>query len=299
MAPASTNRLTKLLASNQVVVLDGAMGTELERLGHDLRHELWSGRVLKDEPAEIGRVHDAYIDAGADVILTASYQLGDDPLLLKRAVSTARAACERHSRLIAVGGSLGPYGACLADGSEYTGRYDISFKELVSFYQARVRPMLDAGVDFIAFETIPSLSEAKAVAVAIEKVQWGSALAWISFTCKDEARVASGDAFGACIAAVSVLSNVLAVGVNCTAPQHIVSLLQTAKRHTDKPLVAYPNRGSVWTTGTGWTEGLSQVTTADWVEKYIAAGARIVGGCCQTTPEDIRAISSSMKYART
>lgn len=299
MSPASTNRLSKLLASKKVVVLDGAMGTELERLGHDLRHELWSGRVLRDEPAEIGRVHDAYIDAGADVILTASYQIGDAPLLLKRAVSTARAACEPHNRLIAVGGSLGPYGACLADGSEYTGRYDISFEDLVSFYQARVGPLLDAGVDFIAFETIPSLSEAKAIAVAIEKMHWGSALAWISFTCKDEAHVANGDAFGPCIAAVADLSNVLAVGVNCTAPQHIVSLLEAAKQHTDKPLVAYPNRGSAWNTGAGWAEGASHGTTADWVEKYIAAGARIVGGCCQTTPEDIRAISSLMKYART
>lgn len=295
MMASPANPLRKLLATKKVVVLDGAMGTELERRGHDIRHELWSGKVLRDDPHEIQRVHEAYLAAGADVILTASYQIGDDPHLLKRAASVAKAASQTCSRLVAIGGSLGPYGACLADGSEYTGSYEVSLKDLVTFYKARITPLLSAQVDFIAFETVPSLFEAKAISLAIAETEWGTACAWISFTCKDASTVVSGDAFSACIEAIKDIDNVFAVGVNCTAPKHILGLLATANRCTEKVCVVYPNRGASWCANTGWSSASQDTKMVDWMGEFIAAGARIVGGCCQTTPEDIRDIVSRLK----
>ena len=290
MLAETTNRLCQLLAKNKVVILDGAMGTELERRGHDIRHPLWSGKILRDNPDEIKKVHQAYLSAGADIILTASYQIGNDPHLLERSVLVAQAACKPFSRIIAIGGSLGPYGACLADGSEYTGAYDVPFTKLVGFYMQRIVPLIAARVDFVAFETIPSLFETQAIKAAIKQVEWGSTRAWVSFTCKDEKNVVSGDALSVCVDAIQAENKIVAIGINCSAPNDTLALLAHLRHHTDKPCVVYPNKGSSWCTDSGWSVPSPEMDLSNWIDKYLSTGAQIIGGCCQTSPEDIERI---------
>ena len=290
MLAETTNRLSQLLAKRKVLILDGAMGTELERRGHDIRHPLWSGKILRDNPDEVKQVHQAYLSAGADIILTASYQIGNDPHLLEQSVLVAQSARESCDRLVAIGGSLGPYGACLADGSEYTGAYTVCFDELVAFHLRRIVPLIAAGVDFIAFETIPSLFETQAIIAAMKQVKWGRTRAWISFTCKGENSVASGDSLSVCIDEIRAENKVIALGINCSAPNDTLALLTYLRHHTDKACVVYPNRGSSWCTDSGWSLPLPEMDLSNWIEKYVSTGARIIGGCCQVTPEDIEGI---------
>ena len=272
------------------------MGTELEQRGADLNDPLWSGRILRDQPDWIQAVHADHLAAGADVVISASYQIADDAGLLTRSVAVARAACEAHARGGLVAASLGPYGAFLADGSEYSGDYGVDSSVLVDFHQRRIGPLVRAGADLLAFETIPSLQEAEAIAAVLARDEWAQVSAWVSFSCRDGEQVSSGDSFGACVAAVAALDTVVAVGVNCTAPEHVESLLRIADQVSSKPLVAYPNRGAAWDgVNKTWCEAGDSPPAADWALKYYALGARFIGGCCQTTPADIEAIRAALE----
>ena len=284
------NALDALLSRQGFVVLDGAMGTELERQGADLNDPLWSGRILRDDPQAIQRVHQAHLRAGAEVILSASYQVVEDALLT-RAIQVAMAARAAESPEALVAGSMGPYGAYLADGSEYSGDYGVDMDTLVAFHRRRLQPLEEAGADLLAFETIPSLQEAQAIATVLRAP---GLPAWVSFSCQDELRVSHGESIAECVAEVAGLERVVAVGVNCTAPSHVVGLLQEAAAQTDKPLVAYPNRGASWDASTHEWSCSASVSIADWVSAYYEAGARLIGGCCQTTPEDITEIRRAL-----
>ena len=278
---------------HEFLILDGAMGTELERLGADLNDPLWSGRILRDQPELIEAVHVAHLKAGADVLLTASYQVADDPGLLHRAITVAREACEKHNRNALVAASLGPYGAFLANGSEYSGNYGVPIETLVAFHRTKLNTLMAANPDLFVFETIPSLQEARAIAQVLQEVSVTQPV-WVSFSCQDERHVCSGDPFSLCIQTVANLPSVHAVGVNCTAPEWVRSLLDIAAQHTEKPLLAYPNRGATWDAQTQTWSGAETVCIADWVSDYVQAGARILGGCCQTTPKDIAQIQHAL-----
>jgi len=284
------------------LVLDGGLATELERGGADLRDELWSARLLKDDPTAILRVHEAFFDAGADVAISASYQASfsgfadrgieaeEAASLMRLSVELAREAAEAAGADRLVAASVGPFGATLADGSEYRGDYGLSAGALAMFHRPRFETLLEAEPDLLAIETIPSIVEAEALVALLE--DHPEARAWISFSCRDGACISDGTPFADAVALAASSDRIIAVGVNCTPPGFIPSLLDGAG--ATKPLLVYPNVGSTWDAASrSWIlEGERPDPGASAVT-WRAAGATIVGGCCGTTPDDIRAITAS------
>lgn len=292
--------------ASHLTVLDGGLATELAARGHDLSDHLWSARLLEDAPADIEAVHLDYFEAGADIAITASYQASyegfaarghsrnDTDGALRRSIELARAARERFyarhpasRRTLRVAASVGPYGATRHDGSEYHGDYGLSEDALVAFHRPRMAALLAAAPDLLACETIPSLLEARAVVRALR--EHPDARAWISFTCRDAAHTAAGDAIAACARELDAEPQVVAIGVNCVAPEFVTALIRTMRFETTKPIVVYPNSGEAWNAGARCWEGTAQRFTA-YLEEWIATGAAWIGGCCRTTPADIRLV---------
>ena len=292
------------------LVLDGGLATELERRGADLRDELWSARLLIENPDLIRDVHLAYFEAGADVAITASYQASFEGFarrglnarqgsaLLRRSVDLAReAAAERRGTdptapAPLVAASIGPYGAALADGSEYVGNYGLGTDELIAFHRPRLEALLDGGPDVLAIETIPSIAEAEAIARLLE--DYDGASAWVSFSCRDHERISDGTPIAEAARVAASSDRVLAVGVNCTPPGFVPDLLDATRSVTDRSLVAYPNLGSTWDAEarTWRAEGPRPDFGAESL-RWRKAGATIIGGCCGTTPEDVAAIANA------
>lgn len=295
-------------------VLDGGLATELERRGADLRDALWSARVLLESPDSIVEVHESYFEAGADVAITASYQASEvgfasrgidragTAALLGRSVALAREArdrwlgsergsARRRPRPI-VAASVGPFGAVLADGSEYTGDYGVSREDLREFHLARLEALVEAGPDLLAIETIPSLLEAEAIAQAL--TTFGDALpAWGTFTLRDPDRIADGSALSDAVAAITTSPSVVAVGVNCSPPSTAVAAVSGLSATTSLPIVVYPNRGVRWNAAARTWDGSADVDLARVSRDAVGAGAGFVGGCCGTGPDDIRAIAAA------
>lgn len=290
-------------------ILDGGMASELEYQGANIDGPLWSAHVLEDAPEKVVAVHRAFIEAGADCIETASYQVSRmgyaefglaperaDAALLKAVELARSAAAEFPDRRIVVAASLGPYGAALHNGAEYHGSYDCSFDELVEFHGERIQVLAGAAdsqsPDLFAFETLPSLEEANAIGEAL--APWPELAAWFSFTCKDEKHVARGELLSDCAAAVSRFPQTIAFGVNCTQPALIPALIGELRKASDKPVVVYPNSGEGWDASARHWTGSSDATkygamAADW----FAVGAQIVGGCCRTRPAHIRQVAQA------
>ena len=284
------------------LVLDGGLATELERRGADLRDRLWSARILLEDPDLIRRVHADFFDAGADVAISASYQasfrgfaergLDRDraAALMRRSVELAREAADDASGDRIVAASVGPYGATLADGSEYDGRYGLSVRELVDFHEPRIEVLLEAHPDVLAIETIPSIVEVEALARILDRLP--GVAAWVSFSCRDGVRINDGTPFVAAAACASSVAGVVAVGVNCSPPAYVPDLLASAD--VDAPLLAYPNLGSTWDAAARtWLVQGSRPDLGVAATAWRAAGASVVGGCCGTTPDDIRAIAAA------
>ena len=289
-----------------LTVLDGGLATELEARGFDLADALWSARLLADAPDAIEAVHLAYYEAGADIATTASYQASgagfaaygysheDADALLQRSVALARSARDRFharhpesGRALRVAASIGPYGATLHDGSEYRGDYGLEEDALAAFHRPRLATLLDAAPDLLACETIPSLLEARAIVGVLH--EHPSARAWVTFTCRDGAHTSAGDAIADCARFLDAEPQVVAIGINCVDPVLVTSLVHAIGLATAKPIVVYPNSGEVWNGHTHCWEGTAtRFTTC--VEEWIDAGASWLGGCCRTTPADIRRV---------
>jgi homocysteine S-methyltransferase len=263
--------------------------------------------VLMEEPEAIEQVHRDFLDAGADCLITASYQASlegfarrgldkdQGTALMRAAVDLAVAA--RQAFLAAdasrtgrprplVAASIGPYGAYLADGSEYTGRYDLDDAGLRSFHNERWRILADSPADLLACETIPSLREAAVLLSLLGDTpdRW----AWLSFSCRDGTRLNDGNLFADAVRLCAEAPQVAAVSINCTAPQYVTSLIAEARRVTDRPIVVYPNLGEVYdATLKKWGEGSHPVAWVDLVAEWLAAGAQAVGGCCRVGPGEI------------
>ncbi len=311
---AAPDPIAPFLAGGGTLVLDGGLATELEKAGFDLDHPLWSARVLQDAPDAIAAVHRAYLEAGADCITTASYQASVRGFereglsaahaqeLLRRSVRLAREARDafwsqpgnrvgRNGPLVAA--SLGPYGACLANGAEYTGDYDLDEQGLVAFHRERFLLLADTQADLLACETIPSAAEARALLRLLPERP--AVRAWISFSCRDAERLCDGTALAEVVATRAEAPAGVAVGVNCTAPEHVEGLLHVAARETAKPLVAYPNSGERY--DPRQRRWLGSSDPADWGERarlWRRAGARLVGGCCRTGPAHVRAVRAAV-----
>ncbi|TYB61117.1 homocysteine S-methyltransferase [Nonomuraea sp. PA05] len=284
------------------LVLDGGLATRLEELGADLSDALWSARLLLEEPALIRRAHADYFAAGADVATTASYQatlpgfarrgldVTEAERLIRLSVELAAQARDEAGRGL-VAASVGPYGAYLANGAEYTGDYDLDEDGLYAWHLPRWEILAAAGADLLACETIPSVAEARALAALLDRTP--GVKAWVSFSCRDGERLNDGTPIREAAALFAGNARVVAVGANCTAPRHIPGLISCLSGGL--PVVVYPNSGESWDAAARRWRGL-----ADPVEYGLAArewqraGASLIGGCCRTTPEHIRQIRARL-----
>lgn len=292
------------------MILDGGLATELEARGCDLRDELWSAKVLIEDPVLLQQVHGDYLAAGADCIASASYQASFEGFrrrgfsedeaaeLLRLSVRLAVLVRDafwsdpgnRTGRLRPlVAASVGPYGAALADGSEYTGRYDRDQAGLRTFHRQRWHVLATSGADVLACETIPSPVEGRVLLGLLRETP--EAYGWFSFSCRDDKRVSDGTSLAETLAPFHDEPQVLAVGVNCTAPSLVPSLIAEARYAVDKPIVVYPNSGERWDAQRKcWTGTADAVDFASASARWHAAGASIIGGCCRTGPRHTRAI---------
>ena len=301
------------LAREGALLLDGGLATQLEAQGADLSDRLWSARLLIEEPSAIVAAHLAYYRAGARVATTASYQatfegfatrgIGHEQAaaLLRGAVDLASEARRRAlandapavDAPLFVAASVGPYGAMLADGSEYCGRYGRTVAELRDFHRERLEVLAAAGPDVLAVETVPELEEAEAVAGLLREVE--GAAAWISFSCADGGHLRSGVPIEEAVAAVADAPGVLAVGANCTAPEHIDELIDRIRAVTALPIVVYPNSGEGWdASGRRWTGPGTKRVDAAAAARWRGAGAALVGGCCRVTPDQITGLGAGL-----
>lgn len=288
MEPART--LAAALAGRPLV-LDGGLSNQLRAQGCDLSGSLWSARLLADEPRQIQAAHTAYVRAGAQVLITSSYQAtfegfadrgigrADAARLLGASVGLARAAADAADHEVWVAASVGPYGAMLADGSEYRGRYGLSVRELERFHRPRIEALAAAGPDVLALETVPDTDEAEAMLRAAERC---GVPVWLSYTLtggRTRAGQEAGEAFGL----AAGRSDVIAAGVNCSDPLEAAGAVELASRITGRPAVVYPNSGESWdASARAWRGGSAYDPTL--AGQWLKAGAGLVGGCCRVGP---------------
>jgi len=306
------NPIETILQQQAILILDGAMATELERAGCDLDDSLWSAKVLLEAPELIKAVHRSYFAAGADCTITASYQ-ATFPGFARRGLSRDEAAdlmalsvrlaveardefwaapANRHNRpKPIVAASIGPYGAYLADGSEYSGHYGLSQSELINFHRPRLAVLAETEADILACESIPCLLEAQALAHLL--AEFPDKYAWVSFTAKDGEHISHGERLVDCLGWLNDFPQIVAVGINCTDPRYIASLTQAARTATNKPIIVYPNSGEGYSAEDNVWFGPTQTTNyGQQSQHWHACGAGIIGGCCRTTPENIREIAA-------
>lgn len=284
------------------VLLDGGLATELERRGHDLSDVLWSARLLADDPDEITEAHAAFYRAGASVATTASYQASFDGFaqrgigraeataLMRRSVELAAEARTRLAddrRPLWVAASVGPYGAALADGSEYRGRYGMSVAALADWHRPRLEVLADAGADVLALETVPDVDEAEALVQALSGLATN---AWLTYSI-DGARTRAGQPLDEAFDVVANVPEIVATGVNCCAPADVAAAVRVASARTGKRVIAYPNSGESWEGGQ-WAgaRGFDPASAMDWLD----AGASGIGGCCRVTPADIATLARGL-----
>ncbi|MBO1335452.1 homocysteine S-methyltransferase [Streptomyces sp. VRA16 Mangrove soil] len=304
--PASAPSLRAALAAGPVV-LDGGMSNQLEAAGHDLSDELWSARLLAEEPEAIVAAHRAYYTAGASVAITASYQAtfegfgrrgigrAEAARLMASSVELAREAARRTDtgRPLWVAASVGPYGAMLADGSEYRGRYGLSVDELVAFHRPRLQVLAAAEADVLALETVPDAEEARALLTLVREL---AVPAWLSYSVEG-GRTRAGQPLAEAFALAADVEEIVAVGVNCCAPRDADDAVRIAAEVTGKPVVVYPNSGERWDArARAWKGG--SAFSAGQVGAWAGQGARLIGGCCRVGPEGIAAIARELTAER-
>lgn len=305
------NPIASILDRYPALVIDGALATELERRGFDLKDDLWSAKILLEKPEAIKQLHYDYFKAGADCAITASYQATIEGFM-KRGLNeqgairliqkSVRLAIEARDEFWAneahrvgrskpfVAASIGPYGAYLADGSEYRGNYGLTEKELMDFHRLRMGALIEAGAEMLACETIPSPIEARALIKLLG--EFPGVHAWISFSCRDEAHVCEGERLEECIRQVESSPQVVAVGINCTSPKFVPSLIREARKATGKPILVYPNSGESYSAEKNdWNGDPVYESFGEEAKVWYEAGARLIGGCCRTSPEDIQVIA--------
>ncbi|PYE42807.1 homocysteine S-methyltransferase [Paenibacillus barcinonensis] len=308
------NVIQRILHEYPLMILDGALATELEQHGCDLDDPLWSARVLLENPDVIVQVHADYFRAGADCAITSSYQatvegfrkrgIGEQAALelIRKTVELAAKARDdvwaevrntadhvdgplRRPRPI-VAGSVGPYGAYLADGSEYVGHYGVSDETLAAFHRPRIAALVEAGADVLALETIPSLQEARVLVELLKEFPETSA--WLSFSLKDGTSISEGTPLEVCAQAFGSEPQLAAIGLNCAPMEVVTEAIGILRSSSDKPVIVYPNSGETYDAETKtWSGQGSCGSMKDASEQWVAAGARIIGGCCRTTPHQI------------
>jgi len=310
----SANPIRSFLDRFGVLIVDGGLASELERAGFDLNDRLWSAKLLLETPHAIAAVHRRYLEAGADCIISASYQatiggFTDRGLSVEEAEAAVARAVElaveardefwgvedgRRGRLRPLAAaSVGPYGAYLADGSEFTGDYDLDEAALIAFHRRRWEILSSSNADLLACETIPSLAEARALGKLLTETpgRW----AWISFSCRDGEHISDGTPIVDCVRELATVPRVAAIGVNCTSPAFITRLVERMRSVTDRPIVVYPNSGEGWDAESkSWTGAADPGSFARSAAGWRHAGAQLLGGCCRTGPDDIRRLRAEL-----
>ncbi len=312
MIRSHSNLFEKALGRNSPVVLDGGLATELESQGFDIGTRLWSAGLLQSHPSAIVAAHCAYLEAGAEIIISASYQASQAGLMSlglseqqadDLIVSSVELACTARKQFLdkhpettftpIVAASIGPYGAVLHDGSEYTGNYDIDEAGLRRFHERRLTLLDQTDADVLACETIPNNLEASVLCELLTNVRLP---AWVSFSCRDGRCISDGTPLREASAIYRNHPRVLALGVNCTAPHFITSLIGEIKAGAaDKAVIVYPNSGEKYdASSNSWFGTVSPVECAAAAQNWRDAGARIIGGCCRIGPRHIAALHEQL-----
>ncbi|MCD8036118.1 MAG: homocysteine S-methyltransferase [Clostridiales bacterium] len=297
------DKFTELLNRNKLTILDGAMATELEARGCDINDELWSAKMLAEKPEMIEQVHYDYYEVGADIGIAASYQASvagfmkkgytreESEGLVKSAVEILLKAKGRFQQdhperdcLIAAA-AIGPYGAYLADGSEYRGDYAADKETIYNFHNERMCLLAESGAEMFACETLPCLWEAEIILEITKKL---NIPCWFSFSCKDEKHICDGTPISECAKRMDSEDIVKAIGVNCTNPIYISGLIKNIKEACSKPVIVYPNKGEEYDAVKKiWLGAKDGKSFGEWTKQWYNDGAAIIGGCCRTNPEDI------------
>jgi homocysteine S-methyltransferase len=301
------------LSEDRPIVLDGGLATELESQGYDIGTTLWSAGLLRSNPSAIVNAHRAYLEAGAEIIVSASYQASREGFmsiglsaqkaddLIIRSVELARKARDRfldaHAEIGVtpiVAASIGPYGAAMHDGSEYTGDYKVGEDALREFHEERLHMLDQSGADVLACETIPNLMEARVLHDLLLQVELP---AWVSFSCRDDQCISDGMSLQEVSRIFRDHPRVRALGINCTAPHLISSLIGAIKQAAlDKAVVVYPNSGETYEVeDNSWHGPVSPTEWARESNSWLAAGAKIIGGCCRIGPEQIELLAGTLK----
>ena len=312
MTEQFNNRFEQALDSGLPITIDGGLATQLEAQGCDIGTTLWSAALLQSNPSAVVTAHRAFLDAGADIIISASYQAsvaGLAALGISQSAAadliagSVRLACTARdefleayphtNRLPLVAASIGPWGACQHDGSEYTGLYEIDDDALRIFHQQRLELLDCTDADLLACETIPNLREAR---VLSELLAGARLPAWVSFCCRDERHLSDGTPLSDACALFREHPQVLALGVNCTAPQYVTALIgEMRSAAPNKAIVVYPNSGERYHAATNsWSGDASPAGFATYAEEWLHAGARLIGGCCRVGPEQINAVHARL-----
>ncbi|XP_018340721.1 PREDICTED: homocysteine S-methyltransferase YbgG-like isoform X2 [Trachymyrmex septentrionalis] len=286
---------------NAVKILDGGFSGQLSRhVSAKIDGDpLWTARFLKTNVDAIYATHLDFLRAGADIIETNTYQASVparkavDDYIQEKSISF-------ESRPM-VAGSCGPYGAYLHNGSEYTGSYgkNISRQELIDWHRPRVKALLNAGIDLLAFETIPCVEEAEAILELLK--EYPHARAWLSFSCRDGQFMSDGSVFqNTAVRCYRTLPlQIVAVGVNCIDPKYVTPLLkginESASSEQDFiPLIVYPNRGGSYSTSGEWIAVKDDHSLNLPISEWLDLGIRYIGGCCKIFAEDIKLIRSEV-----
>ncbi|MBQ5152423.1 homocysteine S-methyltransferase [Macrococcoides caseolyticum] len=285
-----------------IVILDGGFGTTVEQFGYDVKHELWSSNLLQSNPEAVYKVHQAFVDSGAEIILTNTYQASVQSFLnigidREAARTYLEKAAELATRAVGnkaiVAGSLGPYGAMLGNGSEYTGDYKETEADYIKYHKERLDILLEASVNVFAFETIPNIEEIKAVKTLLR--DYPSIEAWISVTLKDSNHLSDGTPIEEVIRVVNVIDNVVAFGVNCTSVNVIDGAADKLISLSDKPLILYPNGGRKYDAVKKIWIDQHDESFVEAAVKWKAKGVKIIGGCCQVGPEEISELVRTLR----
>jgi len=278
-------------------VIDGGLSTALELLGADISGPLWTAQTVIDDPALLERAHRSFVEAGANIIATASYQCGTKQFesiglsakeardALASTTTIARRAVEGTS--VAVAASVGPFGASLANGSEYNGRYGVEWRVVEDYHREKLAILVDSGADLIAIETIPLADEALLIAEILEEL--GAPPAWFSFGFADETQTFGLDAVDKAVLSIAGYADLVAIGMNCTHPRYVDSLLASMSELVSGiPLIVYPNHGREWdAVARCWIGDSMSISAVETVKLWVDLGARLIGGCCGIGPEDI------------
>ena len=294
-------------------IVDGGLGSELAARGFDIDTPLWSAEMIRARPEALREVHLDYLLAGARCITTASYQASQPGLAALGLGAVEIEAVFRASFDIAadaraeflrrhadaqrplIAASVGPYGAYLADGSEYRGNYGLDDAQLADFHAPRLEILDRCGADLLACETIPDLQEAR---VLCELLGSTSTPAWFSFCCRDDRTLHDGHSLDAAVALAAACDGVFAIGVNCCAPAHVEGAIRRIRAaDTGKLIVVYPNSGQQYDAeARAWTGAQEMAHWSSLAARWFAAGAAIIGGCCRIGPRHIRELATRQTW---